>query len=66
MHLDRDVEEIVREWGSRVSRKQLKHFERNIAKARANDSLRAFAKLGVDDRTRAVTVAIERGILPGA
>ncbi|MHA7132153.1 LuxR C-terminal-related transcriptional regulator [Oerskovia turbata] len=27
--------------------------------------LRAFAKLGVDDRTRAVTVAIERGILPG-
>ncbi len=28
--------------------------------------LRAFAKLGVDDRTRAVTVAIERGILPGA
>ncbi len=28
--------------------------------------LRVFAKLGVDDRTRAVTVAIERGILPGA
>lgn len=28
--------------------------------------LRAFAKLGVDDRTRAVTVAIARGILPGA
>ena len=28
--------------------------------------LRAFAKLGVDDRTRAVTVAIERGLLPGA
>ncbi|MBU4214357.1 MAG: response regulator transcription factor [Actinobacteria bacterium] len=28
--------------------------------------MRAFAKLGVDDRTRAVTVAIERGILPGA
>lgn len=27
--------------------------------------LRAFAKLGVDDRTRAVTVAMERGILPG-
>ncbi|MBO0899610.1 response regulator transcription factor [Cellulomonas sp. zg-ZUI222] len=26
--------------------------------------LRAFAKLGVDDRTRAVTVALERGILP--
>ena len=28
--------------------------------------LRIFTKLGVDDRTRAVTVAIERGILPGA
>jgi DNA-binding NarL/FixJ family response regulator len=28
--------------------------------------LRAFGKLGVDDRTRAVTVAIERGLLPGA
>ncbi len=28
--------------------------------------LRTFAKLGVDDRTRAVTAAIERGILPGA
>jgi len=26
--------------------------------------LRVFAKLGVDDRTRAVTTAIERGILP--
>jgi DNA-binding NarL/FixJ family response regulator len=26
--------------------------------------LRAFAKLGVDDRTAAVTVALERGILP--
>jgi DNA-binding NarL/FixJ family response regulator len=26
--------------------------------------LRAFAKLGVDDRTRAVTVAMELGLLP--
>jgi DNA-binding NarL/FixJ family response regulator len=26
--------------------------------------LRTFAKLGVDDRTRAVTIAIQRGILP--
>ncbi len=26
--------------------------------------LRVFQKLAVDDRTRAVTVAIERGILP--
>ena len=28
--------------------------------------LRVFAKLGVDDRTRAVMVAVERGLLPGA
>jgi DNA-binding NarL/FixJ family response regulator len=28
--------------------------------------LRAFVKLGVDDRTAAVTVAMERGYLPGA
>lgn len=28
--------------------------------------LRAFAKLGVDDRTHAVTVAMQRGMLPGA
>ena len=26
--------------------------------------LRVFAKLGVDDRTRAVMVAVERGLLP--
>ena len=28
--------------------------------------LRVFAKLGVDERTRAVMVAVERGLLPGA
>ncbi|MGY1841219.1 MULTISPECIES: response regulator [unclassified Modestobacter] len=28
--------------------------------------LRVFAKLGVDDRTRAVLVAVERGLLPGS
>jgi DNA-binding NarL/FixJ family response regulator len=27
--------------------------------------LRVFAELGVDDRTRAVMVAVERGLLPG-
>ncbi len=45
IHIDRDLEEVVREWASRVSRKQLKRFERNLAKARAKDSLRAFDKL---------------------
>jgi uncharacterized protein (DUF2252 family) len=45
IQIDRDLEEIVKEWSSRIGRDQLKHFERNLAKARAKDSLRAFAKL---------------------
>src|ERR1700754_3711450 len=50
VHLDRDLEEIVREWESQVSRKQLRYFERNIAKARAKVSLPACSYLtGVVD-----------------
>jgi len=45
IQIDRDLEDIVKEWSSRIGRDQLKHFERNLAKARAKDSLRAFAKL---------------------
>jgi uncharacterized protein (DUF2252 family) len=40
-----DVEEIQRELGSRVSSQQRKTFERNVAKARAKDSMKAFDKL---------------------
>jgi uncharacterized protein (DUF2252 family) len=45
IHIDRDLDKVIKEWASRVSRKHLKRFERNLAKARAKDSLRAFAKL---------------------
>jgi uncharacterized protein (DUF2252 family) len=44
-HLDRDLEKIVKSWATEVSRAAVKTFERDIAKARARDSLRAFAKL---------------------
>ena len=43
--INRDLKEIVKEWAWRVGRSQVKHFERTLAKARAKDSLRAFAKL---------------------
>jgi uncharacterized protein (DUF2252 family) len=39
------VDEIARQWAAQVTAKQLKRFERNVAKARAKDSLRAFDKL---------------------
>ncbi|MGB0095871.1 MAG: DUF2252 family protein [Solirubrobacteraceae bacterium] len=56
IQIDRDLEEIVREWPDRVGREQLQHFERNLAKARSKDSPRAFAKLTelVDGRPRIV------------
>ena len=41
-----------------------KHRIRLPESLREHHLLRIFAKLGVDDRTRAVTVAMERGILP--
>ena len=40
-------------WLSRAAGKQRKRFERNVAKARSKDSLRAFAKLTDDRRRRA-------------
>ena len=54
--IDRDLEQIVKEWASRVGRSQVKQFERTLAKARAKDSLRAFAKLThlVDGRPRII------------
>jgi uncharacterized protein (DUF2252 family) len=56
LDIDRDIEEIVRGWAGRLSRGRLKRFERDVAKARARDSLRAFAKLTelVDGRPRIV------------
>jgi uncharacterized protein (DUF2252 family) len=40
-----DVDEFAAEWQSQVSKKAVARYERNIAKARAKDSLAAFAKL---------------------
>ena len=40
-----DVDEIAALAAQQVAGKQLKRFERNVAKARSKDSLRAFAKL---------------------
>ena len=40
-----DVDEIAALRGAAGSRKQRKQFERNVAKARSKDSMRAFAKL---------------------
>ena len=40
-----DVEEFARGYASQVSKKALKRFDRNLAKARTKDSLSAFGKL---------------------
>ena len=40
-----DVDDQQRDWASQVSTKAVKRYERNIAKARTKDSLKAFAKL---------------------
>ena len=40
-----DVDEIAALAAERASAKQRKRFERNVAKARSKDSMRAFAKL---------------------
>jgi hypothetical protein len=42
---DRDLQEILHGWAQRVDRRQRERFDHDIAKARAKDSLRAFAKL---------------------
>jgi uncharacterized protein (DUF2252 family) len=40
-----DVEEMTRDWAAQATDKQRKRFERNVAKARAKDSMRAFDRL---------------------
>ena len=49
-----DVEELTRRWATRATAKQLKRFDRNVAKARTKDHLRAFDRLTsvVDGRPR--------------
>jgi uncharacterized protein (DUF2252 family) len=40
-----DIEQVQEQWLGRMNKRQLKLFERNIAKARANDNIKAFDKL---------------------
>jgi uncharacterized protein (DUF2252 family) len=52
-----EVEEATREWAAQAGEKQRRRFERNVAKARAKDSLTAFDKLThlVDGQPRIVS-----------
>jgi uncharacterized protein (DUF2252 family) len=52
-----DAEAIAKRWAATASGKQVKMFERTVAKARAKDSTRAFAKLThrVDGQLRIVS-----------
>jgi hypothetical protein len=56
IQIDRSVEQVVEQWAARLGHEQLARCERDIAKARAKDSLRAFAKLThlVDGRPRII------------
>jgi uncharacterized protein (DUF2252 family) len=67
-----DVEELSERWATRGTAKQLKRLDRNVAKARAKDSLRASARLTqvVDGRPRIISdppliVPIEELLPPG-
>jgi uncharacterized protein (DUF2252 family) len=40
-----DVDALLQQWGAQAKPKVLKQFEKNIARARAKDSMRAFDKL---------------------
>ena len=52
-----DVAAIAERWSADVSKRQVKAFERNVAKARAKDSMRAFKKLTheVDGEVRIIS-----------
>ena len=40
-----DVDDLAQQWAAEANAKQFKRFERNVAKARAKDSLRASDRL---------------------
>jgi len=52
-----DIDDIAREWAAQASGKQRKRFDRNVAKARAKDSLRALDRLTevVDGQPRIIS-----------
>jgi hypothetical protein len=51
------VEDVAKQWASKASAKQVKRFDRNLAKARSKDSMRAFDRLTrlVDGEPRIVS-----------
>jgi uncharacterized protein (DUF2252 family) len=71
-YLRQDVEDIASQFAGQASAKRFKRFERNVAKARAKDSLRAFGKLTevVNGRPRIISdppilVPVEEFAPPG-
>ena len=52
-----DIDELAKRWTAEASAKQLKRFDRNLAKARSKDSLRASGRLTriVDGRPRIIS-----------
>jgi hypothetical protein len=67
-----DVEDLTKRWAAQATGKQLKRFDRNVAKARAKDSLRASDRLTEirDGRPRIISdppliVPIEELLPPG-
>jgi hypothetical protein len=52
-----DIEDVAKQWAARATAKQRKRFDRNVAKARAKDGMRAFDRLTelVDGEPRIVS-----------
>jgi Uncharacterized protein conserved in bacteria (DUF2252) len=57
IRIDRSLAEALKEWAAGVRRGELRRFERDVAKARTKDSLRALAKLthSVDGTPRIIS-----------
>src|SRR3954454_10410283 len=67
-----DVEDLAKQWATQATAKQRKRFDRNVAKARSKDSLRAFDRLTehVDGQPRIISdppliVPIDELVSPG-
>jgi uncharacterized protein (DUF2252 family) len=52
-----DIDDVAKQWAARATAKQRKRFDRNVAKARAKDGMRAFDRLTelVDGEPRIVS-----------
>jgi hypothetical protein len=63
-----DVEDLAKQWAAQATAKQRKRFDRNVAKARSKDSIRAFDRLThlVDGHPRIKGSAIVEAMDPAA